>query len=361
MNNLIKDKDYFVAESVTDNGGNGMTIDALKGMGMQFSLLFHQDGTIEAMQGFPMTGTWDENAITLTVEGGGETMVIILPFTLEGDVLKYEQEGETWTYRRSDEEPLVSGAAPGGGTVAEITITDGFATGRMSVVCPDGWYYHEQTLMEGVILFSNSPQPFDTDAASITVAYSIRECAKHTIEGDAVSATIDDKTWHSVTDKENMTVEMIACIGDSAVTVKRPEDLKDDALMQILSTVQIAWDKEQTSLAICEDKEEDFFKMRSMTTPEQRAANYALLKTLGYDWHILFRKDGTLQAKFDTAVTHKWGDDFENTVSGSWQNNTMTFTAGDKTGQLTFTLEGDIISITFDDNTIVTFRRSDNS
>jgi hypothetical protein len=355
--------DYFVIESVTDNSGSGITIEKLKELGLQFYLIFHKDGSIDTMQGVPMSGTWNENTITLTAEEDGETIVIILPFSIEGDLLKYERDGETWRFIRSDETPAFC-EATGGGTIAEIEITDGFVTGHMSVICPGGWYYHQQTLMEGLIRLSVSPLPLDTAVSSIAIEYCIKECAKHTIEGEKGETTIEDKEWSGVYNEENAEIEMISYIGDSAITIKIAGEEAMAVLEQIMTTVQLTWNTEQSNLAICEGKEYDFFKMRSLSTPE-RTAHHVLLKTLGYDWCILFNKDGSVRAKFDRAVNCFWGDGFEDVVSGSWKNNMMTFIGGDNntTGNLAFTLEKDILSVTFADtnNTTVTFRRGDDT
>jgi len=365
MNNICskKETDYFVIESVTDNAGSGVTVAMFKDMGIQFSLTFLKDGSINSMQGFPMSGTWNENSITLTAEADGETMEVTLPYSIEGDRLQYERDGETWTFIRSDEEPA-SGEAPGGGTVAEIEITDGFATGHLSVVCPDGWYYHAQTFMEGLIRLSNSPQSLDIAAPSIAIEYCIAECAKHTIEGEVREAEINDKTWSCAYNAEEESLEMITRIGDSAITIKIASGEAAAVMEQIVSTVQLIWDTEQSARAICEDKETDFFKIRSLSLPE-RSMNHSLLKTFGYDWCILFHKDGNVRAKFDRSVNCFWGDGFGHVVSGSWQNNEMTFTNDDNsaTGKLAFQLEGDILSVTFadTDNTAVTFRRSDDT
>ncbi|MCL2511343.1 MAG: hypothetical protein FWF09_04770 [Bacteroidales bacterium] len=247
---------------------------------------------------------------------------------------------------------------------AEIEITDGFATGRLSVVCPDGWYYHPQTLMEGLIRLSTSPQPFDTAAPSIAIEYCIKECAKHTIEGTAGETTIDDKEWSGIFNEEDGEIEMISRIGDSAITIKIAGEEAMEVLEQIMTTVQLAWDTEQSNLAICEGKKDDFFKMRSFSTSE-RTAGHVLLETFGYDWCILFHDDGSVRAKFNRAVNCFWGDGFGDVVFGTWENNMMTFVGGDNntTGNLAFTLEGDILTVTFaaTDNMTVTFRRSDDT
>jgi len=249
----------------------------------------------------------------------------------------------------------------GGGALVQLEVSDGFATGRLSVVCPDGWYYHEQTLMEGIIRLSTSPQPFDLSAPSAAIEYCIKERAKYSIEGDEGGVTIDDKVWEGLFDQESGTIEMITYLEDSAIMVRVCGEEGAEALEQIMTTVQLTWDTEQSSFAVCEERQEDFFQMRSLSTPNQ-AAHHTLLKTFGYDWCILFHRDGRVRAKFDRAVNCFWGDGFGDVVSGTWQGNVMTFTGDDNNamGTLDFTLEGDILTVCFADtnNTTVTFRRS---
>ena len=325
MNNLCskKEQDYFVIESISSDGITMSAEDA----GVQGFILFNKDNTVQVMvMGSSITGTWDD--ATITIDGN------VAPFSVEGDVLKFGLSGsldeDPWFFRRSDEEPPADGEASGGGTTAEIAITDGFVAGRMSVVCPDGWFFFPQSFISGVIKFVDTPDSEKIfNAPAIEVVYRLQEAAQDKDEDDTADT-------------------QIKYFGDSAVKVRGNVDKA--LLEQIMETVQLTWETEQSTLAICEGKDEDFFKIRSSTPKDGGStANLAALKLAGFDDSaILFRKDGTVRAKFNVLLIPDWK--IGNLVSGTWKENVMTFTEGENhqsaSGKTAQAFDKDISSLT---------------
>ena len=245
-----KEKDYFVLTSIegmhpsVDDSGGSKTLEMLKEMGMNFYLVFNSDGTV-VVGHYPTIATWNENSYTIKYNDEGEEKEIISNFTIEGDVLTVYEDcdanGEPYVtrhiYRRSDEEPPRLNAPVGDKTV-EIEVTDGFATGHMSAYCPPGWHWVEICKSRGKIAFSaSSPNGWP----DITIAYSTREAAKFTLEGEEAEREIGNRTWKMVIngEKENMEIEMITYIGDSAIIIEK--GLAYDDLQLILPSIQLTW------------------------------------------------------------------------------------------------------------------------
>ena len=364
MNNLCnnKEQDYFVIESVSNEG----VMMSAEEAGARAALLFHKDNTVEIMiMGDAMKTVWNDEKNTITIEGED------YPYLLDGDVLKFGISGsldeDPWMFRRSDEEPPAfdiegsdsdsdsSAKTPSGGGTAEVSITDGFVTGRMTAVCPDGWKSFSTSLLPGSITML--PLRDMDDEPDITVLYILKEAAQSEDfydEGNTVIVKIFD---------------------NGAVKVRGKADKA--LLEQVLATVQLTWDAKQSALAICEGREEDFFKIRSIT---QYGVTQTLdsLKIFGNDNDsILFRKDGTVHANLTFA---NWL--IGNLVEGTWNDNVMTFTDGvseeglaykakmqkykemgvdlpPEGGSATFTLEGDVLTVGIEDKTIVFGRNND--
>jgi len=355
-----KEKDYFVLESIegmhpsVDDSGGSKTLKMLKEMGMNYYLVFNSDGTV-VVGHYPTIAVWNENSYTIKYDEEGEEKEMVSNFTIEGDVLTVyedcEANGEPYVtrhiYRRSDEEaPDLN--APAGDKTVEIEVTDGFVTGRMSAYCPPGWHWVEICKSMGKIGFSaSSPQ----DWADISIAYSTREGAKFTLEGEDEEYESDGKTWImrlNEEDEENPIIELITYIGDSAIIIEKGTAYDD--LQLILPSIQLTWDTEQSNCAICEEKEEDLFRMRFATDTG---------KWVMHGDRLCFRKDGTLSALLNKDITDKWDDDLKYTTEGTWTDGMITITNGEKTVNIPFKLEGDIITITLEDDYVITFRRCD--
>ena len=356
--NICKDRelDFFLIESCAIGDRN-----ALLGMGFDAYIRFHSDGTVEWLEMYmPMTGTWADGVITVTVEGETRTR----KYTIDGDVLTIIDEdgnGCDSLYRRSDYETYDSSASapPGAGETVEIPVTDGFRNGCLSAVCSDGWSGSREP-STGMISFSCT----DPDTPKgIYVKYDIRECA--VLEGEKIDEMTEPESgrvWERAYIAEYDQMQVLTYMDGSAIKVtasgldfSAEED--QEAIGIIIFTSNLSWETEESGLSVCEGKESDFFELRSMTT-ESSTGNRALLTQFGYDWCILFRGDGTVTAKFDRAVTCHWGDGFGHVVNGRWADGAMTFIDGDKQGVLAYTLEGDRMTVAFRDGLPVVFQRS---
>ena len=346
-----KDLDFFLVES-TSMGDR----EALLAMGMDAYVLFRGDGSAELMMmGGTATGTWSGDVMTLTADGETSEM----KFLVDGDVLTIPEMDDI-TFRRSDYDSYDNNAtAPaGGGAVIETSVTDGFVNGVMSVVCPDGWYGRKTPMVDWVLMFNMSPDSLLEDK-KIYVEYGIRECV--TIEGERQEDQTNPESgqvWEMAVNEDGQLIA-VAYMGGNAVKVTTAGLEEDDigVFGEIISTVRLAWEREESALSICGGESTDFFEIRSMATSSS-VGNRSLLTTMGYDWCILFRGDGTVTAKFDGAVTCEWGDGFGAVVNGTWKDGVMTFTNGSVTGNLAYTLDGDRLTVAFRDGLPVVFQRS---
>jgi len=354
--------DFFLVET-TSIGDR----DALLAMGMDAYVLFRGDGTVEMlMAGMTLPGTWADGVLTFSM--GDESMT--MGYTLDGDALTVIQgeggEGDGRdVYRRSDYDSYDSGAAApaGAGETVEVPVTDGFRDGLMSAVCPEGWYGRKTPFMDGMLTFNTNPEPFGVK--NVYLKYDIKECV--TIEGEG--ERLEDQTnpdtgwvWEMACAEDGQLVA-VAYVGASAIklTTDGLEEEDVGVLRAIISSAGLTWETEESGLSVCEGGETDFFELRSMTTPSS-TGNRSLLTTMGFDWCILFRGDGTVTAKLDGAVTCHWGDGFGAVVNGTWTNGAMTFTCGDKAGTVEYALEGDRMAFTLLDaameSTPLVFQRS---
>jgi len=96
-----KEKDYFIVETMPDEGSD-ITVADLLAQGLECYLLFSKDGTV----GFRMfsdykLATWKDNVITFTK--GDQSADF--GFSLEDDVLTIDFSAGEMTFRRSDAEP----------------------------------------------------------------------------------------------------------------------------------------------------------------------------------------------------------------------------------------------------------------
>ena len=342
--NICKDKDldFFLVESAS-----GMSREDLLGMGMDAYVLFRSDGSVEMlMMRMSMTGTYSDGVLTFTnPEDPNESMD--MKYTVDGDrltLISEDEDGNT-VFGRSDYDAYdAGGSAPtGSGETAEVPVTDGFVNGVMSVVCPEGWYGRINPMMDGMLMLNMNPDSLSEDK-NIYVEYGIRECV--TIEGERLEDQTNPESgqvWEMAV-KEDGQLTAVSYMGGNAVKITTVGLEEDDigVFGEILSGVKLAWDREESALNICESGSTDFFELRSMTTSSS-TGNRSLLTTMGYDWCILFRGDGTVTAKLDRAVTCHWGDGFGAVVNGTWKDGMMTFVNGDETGTIAFTLEGDRI------------------
>jgi len=348
MNNLCskKEQDYFVIESIFVEG----VVVSAEEAGLQSFILFNKDNTLQfTISGGSVSGAWSNEVIT--VEGDG------IPYSIDGDVLKLGMNGsldeDPWLFRRSEEEPPAAVEALGGGTTAELAITDGIATGQMSAVCPDGWYYFPIVNDVGIIKFVDTSDLAKVfDAVAIEVVCCLREMAHAEDEND----TADTQMKY---------------FDDILVKVRGKADKA--VLEQVMATVQTTWDTEQSTLAICEGKDENLFKIRSIIAPDYMLN---LTQMTDADSCILFRKDGTVRANLTfSAFIPNW--EIEDLVAGTWKEGVMTFTEGFSEehlaykekmlgynpdmvfsgGDIPFTLEGDILSVEIAEGRKATFRR----
>ena len=356
-----RDLDFFLVESCMLGGR-----DSLLGMGMDMYLLFKNDGTVEMlMMSMTMSGTWSDGLMTFTApDDSGESME--MNYTIEGDLLTVteEESGET-VYRRNDDYESYNKSGPtsiGGGETIDIDVTDGFISGVMSATCPEGWYAYKNPVMDSMFMFTTSSTLFDDgDGKKISVYFDIKECV--VAEGEKQpELELGGKVWERARGEEDRT-ELVTVMGSSAVKVEVSGCSFDDeavtmALETVLSSVKLVWEREESSLGICEDGETDFFEIRSMST-SLSTGNRKFLQIMGFDWCILFRSDGTVTAKFDGAVNCSWGDGFGwvDVVTGTWNDREMIFTSGGDTGMLPFTLEGDRIYVILGGDPVV-FQRS---
>ena len=379
-----KEKDYFVLESMMSNATlngnfvNDPAFETLKGLGIENYLIFNNDGTAEIMEGELFNGTWNENSYTYTLYANTEyAKEVVYNFTIEGDVLTVDEHhpdqglGRPYItrkiYQRSDEEPTKAKEDTPvenffenkdmGGKTVEIIVINGLETGRMSAYCPPGWYFSDIAANMNKIFIIVSEDSME----GVIITCVPREEAKFTIEGEEDENEFGNITWKFRIDEEDENrpkAEFITYIGDSAVII---EGVAYDDLQFILPSIELKWDVEQNNCTICEEKEEDLFNMNMLTTNKGDTARENLIKQMGYDWWIRFKKDGAVTAKLDKSVTRNWGDGFGDTVSGTWKDKMMTFTNGDKTGNLPFKLKGengDILTITLEDGYVITFRRT---
>ena len=247
--------------------------------------------------------------------------------------------------------------AQSGEKIVEIKVTDGFVTGQMSVYCPKEWYYHPQDHISGRIIMNKSESKF-AFASNVAITHCIRELADFNFK-DAKKKKFGDKTWETALDKENQAIEMITYLDDSIITVKAfpPETIPENELKQIVSSIQLTWDTQQSNLAICEEKEEDYFKIRSLA----ESGFVFDREHISDHWWICFKKDGTLTAQLHTSIADAIDADTDEPLTGTWINNTITFANANKTIDIPFTLEGDIITIDLKDTCTMTFRRSDDT
>lgn len=350
--------DFFLIESCMFGDR-----DAVLGMGMDMYVLFHNDGVVEmVMTGMmPWVGKWEDGVMIFII--GDDEISVTRKYTIDGDVLTVidEEGGTTDIYRRGDYDSYdkSASASPGGGSVVEVSVTDGFISGVMSMVCPDGWYGHKNPVKSDMIIFNTNPDSA-FDGKSIYVEYGIKECVTLSEGQQLPDNEIEGKIWGGVVNGEGQ-IEVVTYIGGNAVKVTTAGLSGDEADMMafgiILSTINLTWETEEGSLSVCEGKETDFFELRSMKTSGS-VGNRSLLQQFGYDWCILFSNDGAVTAKFDRAVTCYWGDGFGSVVSGTWNDGIMTFINGDVTGVLEYALEGDRLTVVFNDGQPVVFQRS---
>jgi hypothetical protein len=162
---------------------------------------------------------------------------------------------------------------------------------------------------------------------------------------------IEGNTWEGAIDEENNIMQLATYMGRNAVKVTLTgSDAEEDGpnLGEILATVKLTWETEESAFGICEERDPDFFELRSMKLSNS-FSNRSSLQATGYDWSFLFRQDGTFSARLDSSVTNYIYGFGSCIANGTWKDGVLTFTNEDKSFTLAYTLEGDQLSIVFDD------------
>lgn len=88
---------YYVLDTMTD-GDTVMQRDMLLAFGLDWYILLNADGTARVKFDHTVNGTWKEGTIDLADAG-------VLYYTLKGDVMSIDLDGETITFRQSNDMP----------------------------------------------------------------------------------------------------------------------------------------------------------------------------------------------------------------------------------------------------------------
>ena len=233
--------DYFILESMPDDGSGMTAADILAG-GNECYFVFEKKG------GFRMNlfskiaaGKWKNGAIALPHE---ETTVDI-KYALDGALLKIDLGEGEMTFKRSDEKPPAPKESAGGKT-AEIAVHCNGRNGKMTAICPGGWYDHTRDDTTDMITFKVSSDPYDGELPSVILhCYAKLLDGPHSVlrEGKSVSFTINCRTWNGVYDANKSELELFTIIDNSIVDIVcvgiEPES---DIVQQVLSSFNLIWE-----------------------------------------------------------------------------------------------------------------------
>ena len=206
-----RELDYFVLQDLPEGG--------------ECFVVFHRDGTFQ-MNMFTKIGGGEWSDSALTVAQGGETASFA--YRLDGDLLTIDL-GEEMTFCRSDDPPPSLSAESDGGQVFQAS----FAGGTISAVCPEGWYTYKNGLQDGILLFTQTPDPFDPDHGSIKfMGYEKLINSHHASHGgDPILIKAAGREWRGTNDEgTELTVSVV--IGSWIVEVYARGVLSDGDILQ---------------------------------------------------------------------------------------------------------------------------------